>query len=166
MMALNPNVKNYFYDVLPLDIQEHIFDINKKRTLQKCFNTIYNLRFDNYRLKNELERRDRNIYMNYKNNNCSPSDVGEWRRTKEDRYKMFKYLKERMKRLKKYKNKIDDINEEFKEFEKEDSFFSMIGKSRKMEALLYEYIKNDYIVYDYDDELLDYDEYTLFIKNL
>jgi hypothetical protein len=166
MMALNPNVKNYFYDVLPLDIQEHIFDINKKRTLQKCFNAIYNLKIDRIDLEFELERRERNIFKNYKNNNCSYYDFGEWRRSPEDINKMVKYLKERLKRLKKYKNKIDDINEEFEEFEEEDAYFARITKNRKMNKLFYDYIKNDYIVYDYDDELLDYDEYTLFIQNL
>ena len=163
-MALN--VKNYFYDVLPLDIQEYIFEIQKKQIKQKCFNALFNNRIDNYELKYELERRERHIYNNYKENNCSLSDVGNWRRSGEDRKKMFKYLEERMKRLTKYKNKIEDINEEFEEFEEEDSYFSRIEKSRKLNKLLHQYITDDYIVYDYDDELLDYDEFTLFIKNL
>jgi len=163
MMALNPNVKNYFYDVLPLDIQEHIFNINKKETLQKCFNAIYNLKIDRVDLENELKRRQRNIYNNYKQHNCSHWDVGEWRRSPECREKQFKYLEKRMQRLKKYKIKINIINEEFK---KDGSSFSEMYKERKMSYLLSEYIKNDYIIYDYDDELLNYDEYTLFINNL
>ena len=64
MMALNPNVKNYFYDVLPLDIQEHIFDINKKRTLKICFDVIHNLRFNRMKIEYELIRRENNIFKN------------------------------------------------------------------------------------------------------
>ena len=163
-MALN--VKNYFYDVLPLDIQEYIFEIQKKQIKQKCFNALFNNRIDNYELKYELERRERHIYNNYKENNCSLSDVGNWSRSGEDRTKMFKYLEERMKRLTKYKNKIEDINEEFEEFEEEDAYFARIEKSRKLNKLLHQYITNDYIVYDYDDELLYYDDFTSFIQNL
>ena len=163
-MALN--VKNYFYDVLPLDIQEYIFEIHKKQILQKCFNSLFNNVIDNRELKEELERRERNIYNNYKENNCSLSDVGNWSRSGEDRTKMFKYLEERMKRLTKYKNKIEDINEEFEEFEEEDAYFARIEKSRKLNKLLHQYITNDYIVYDYDDELLYYDDFTSFIQNL
>jgi argininosuccinate lyase len=166
MMALNPNVKNYFYDVLPLDIQEHIFNINKKETLKKCFNVIYNLRFNRMKLENELKRREDNISKNYKIKDSSNWEDVEWRRSIEIVDKMVRYLKERMKRLKKYKNQIDDINEEFEEFEEEDAYFARITKKRKMSKLFDDYIKNDYIVYDYDDELLDYDEFTLFIKNL
>jgi hypothetical protein len=40
-------LKNYFFDVLPFDLQEHILNINKKETLQTCFNALYNNRWDN-----------------------------------------------------------------------------------------------------------------------
>jgi hypothetical protein len=165
-MALNPNVKNYFYDVLPFDLQEHIFNINKKETLKKCFNVIYNLRFNRMKLENELKRRENNIFKNYKIKDSSNWEDVEWKRSVEIVDKMVRYLKERLKRLKKYKNQIDDINEEFEELVEEDTYFARITKNRKMNKLFDDYIKNDYIVYDYDDELLDYDEYTLFIKNL
>jgi hypothetical protein len=168
-MALNPNVKNYFYDVLPFDLQEHILNINKKETLKKCFNVIYNLRFNRMKLEYELIRRENNVFKNYKVDNLGDFeeyDIRIWKRHPKDVMKMVEYLKGRLKRLKKYKNQINDINEEFDEFEEEDAYFARVVRERKMNKLFDDYVKNDYIVYDYDDELLDYDEFTLFIKNL
>ena len=86
-MALN----NYFYN-LPLDLQEHILNINKKEILSNCFNTLFNNMWDN-------QRKD------YKEQKFNSLD-----------YKIEKIIiLDNMKRFKKFKEGFKIIKEETKE---------------------------------------------------
>jgi hypothetical protein len=179
-MALN--VKNYFYDVLPLDLQEHILNIKneeerkdeeerKKKILSICFNYLFNNRIDEKKKRAYINLRKRNINNNHRSYNATTGDFEEWERSREWQGVKFAYMEKKMKRIKKYKNRLEEIEKKFSD--KDEKFISYdeyikivkeeINEKRK---LIYDYMINFYITIDYDDEALNFNDFTFFIHDL
>jgi hypothetical protein len=180
-MALN--VKNYFFDVLPLDLQEHILNIKneeerkdeeerKKKILSRCFNYLFNNRIDEKEKRAYINLRERNINNNHRSYNATTGDFEEWERSREWQGVKFAYMEKKMKRIKKYKNKLEEIEKKFryKEDEKYRTFKELeeIIKEEIKEKrnLIYDYMINFYITIDYDDEALNFNDFTFFIHDL
>jgi hypothetical protein len=185
-MALN--VKNYFFD-LPLDIQEHILNINRIRTLKTCFNALYNNRWDNknkdYKKRKfwSLDLTTIKIITIEKMTRFKKYKEG-LKLIKEEKKEQIKKILNRKKELKKYikereeiifnegeaalyKNKIyDDVMTEHdaKIYELENIYYKIELEGRhEKEKIFYlelDYIKNYYLKFDYDDEI-----YNRYFKN-
>jgi len=177
-------LKNYFYDVLPLDLQDLILNINKKETLKICFNALYNNRWDN---KNKgykkykfdcLDDTTRKIIIIEKMTRFKKFKEGLnliREETKEKIKKIFdrkkelkKYIKERDEILYNegeaalYKNRnYEDVVEEHEgrkyEIRKDNIDYKiwLVKRNRDHEQhnLIDDYIKNYYLIFDYDDEI-------------
>jgi len=175
-------LKNYFYDVLPFDLQEHILNINKKETLQTCFNALYNNRWDN---KNKGYKK----YM-FDCLDCTTKEIiiiekmTRFRKfkeglkiIKEEKKEQIKKILDRKKELKKYikerdeilfnegeaalyKNKIyEDVEEEHegRKYELRNIYYKIELEGRHEKSKIWDlrrdYIDNYYLIFDYDDEI-------------
>jgi hypothetical protein len=186
-------LKNYFFDVLPLDLQEHILNINKKETLKTCFNALYNNRWDN---KNKgykkykfdcLDYTTRKIIIIEKMKRFKKFKEG-LKIIKEEKKEQIKKILNRKEELKKYikereeiifnegaavlyKNKnYEDVEEEHeaKKYELKNIYYKIELEGRhekdKIWYLEYDYIKNYYLIFDYDDEIYNRDFKNEMIK--
>ena len=175
-MALN----NYFYN-LPLDLQEYILNIKneeerkdeeerKKKILSSCFNSLFNNRIDEKEKRAYIELRQRNINNNYRRYNATTGEFEEWERSREWHGFKFTYFEMKLKRIKIYKNRLEEIEKKFRDKENEkylsfDKLQELIKEEiNEKRGLIYDYILDFYITIDYDDESLNFDEFTQFIK--
>ena len=175
-MALN----NYFYN-LPLDLQEHILNIKneeerkdeeerKKKILSSCFNSLFNNRLDEKIKREYIEIRQRNINNNYRRYNATTGEFEGWERSREWQGFKFTYFEMKLKRIKKYKNRLEEIEKKFRDKQnKKNLSFDKLQELIKEEInerrnLIYDYSLDFYITIDYDDEALNFDEFTQFIK--
>ena len=173
-------LKNYFYDVLPLDLQEHILNIKneeerkdeeerKKKILSSCFNSLFNNRIDEQEKRENINLRERNINNNHRRYNATTGDFEEWERVRGWHGVKFAYMEMKMKRIKKYKNRLEEIEKKFRDKENEkyrpfNELEEIIKEEIKEKRnLIFDYMKNFYITIDYDDEALNFNEFTNFI---
>jgi len=178
-------LKNYFYDVLPLDLQEYILNIKneeerkdeeerKKKILSNCFNSLFNNRIDEQEKRAYIALRERNINNNDNNRNYNGTNINseEWGRVRRWRGLKFSYMEMKMKRFKKYKNRLEEIEKIYKDKQNKKfiSYYEYIKivneEINEKKNLIEDYIYNFYIIIDYDDEALNFNEFNNFINEL